>query len=108
MAQPTFAYSVIATFDDPSLIESWCDWLRREHFAEVCAAGASDACLVERRVVAGEPPCFEARYRFADPFAFDVYEREHAPRLRDEGLRRFPKGIRYRRTSGEIRWRYPI
>lgn len=35
---------------------------------------------------------------------FETYERDHAPRLRAEGLARFPveSGIRYSRSLGEI------
>lgn len=98
-----FTYSVIATFDDPSLIEPWTDWLRGHHLADVCRAGATSAQLVVHDVAADQPPRREARYHFADRDAFDTYERDHAPRLREEGLRLFPRGIQYQRTTGEIR-----
>ena len=47
---------------------------------------------------------FEVRYRFPSRQAFDHYEQEIAPRLRAEGLKRFPpeKGISYRRSVGEV------
>lgn len=108
MTSPTFAYSVIATFDDPALVDAWTDWLRRTHFADVCAAGAATAQLIVHDVEAGEPPCLEARYTFTDRDAFLTYEQQHAPRLRQEGLGLFPDGIRYRRTTGPIALVYPI
>lgn len=107
MSQPTFAYSVIATFEDPSLVEPWTDWLRREHFADVCVAGAIDAALIVHDVGEGKSPCLEARYRFADRAAFEAYEQNHAPRLREEGLSLFPSGVSYRRTTGMVGLAYP-
>ena len=47
---------------------------------------------------------FEIRYLFASRAAFEEYEREHAPRLRREGLEKFPLelGLTYHRRTGEI------
>ncbi len=68
-----------------------------EHLADVCAAGAQSAELIVDGL-----RC-ETRYTFADRAAFDAYERDHAPRLRDEGLQRFPLslGLTYSRTTGK-------
>lgn len=107
MPEPTFAYSVIATFEDPSLVEPWTNWLRNPHLADVCEAGAVDAQLIVHDVGEGELPVLEARYRFADRAAFEAYERDHAPRLREEGLSVFPSGISYRRVTGMVELAYP-
>lgn len=96
-----FAYTVACTFDDAGVAEEWVAWLRDEHLADVCAAGALDAEVVR---LDGEPPTVEVRYHFADRAAFGRYEAEHAPRLRAEGLARFPleRGLHYRRSTGEV------
>jgi hypothetical protein len=45
------------------------------------------------------------RYHFPSREAFAAYERDHAPRLRADGLRRFPpeRGVSYRRSVGVVR-----
>ena len=95
------AYTVACTFTDPEVAEAWVAWLRDGHLADVCAGGAIDARAVK---MDGPQIRYEARYRFASRQAFDAYERDHAPRLREEGLAKFPLelGLTYERTVGEI------
>lgn len=107
-------YSVRISLPDAKTAADMLLWLDREHLAAVCAAGALDA-----RVVRLDPPSsgegggegsggqgvtLVARYRFASRAAFARYEREHAPRLRAEGLARFPPeaGVRYDRSIADI------
>lgn len=96
-----FAYTVACTFTNPDVADRWLDWLREEHLADVCAAGALDARAVR---VDGDAIRCEARYHFADRAAFEAYERDHAPRLREEGLEKFPLdlGLTYERSTGEV------
>lgn len=98
-----FAYTVTVEFEAPEVAEEWLAWLRDGHLAQVLAAGAQDAELVEWET---PPPQrrFEVRYHFASIAAFAAYEKDHAPRLRAEGLERFPtaRGIRYQRFSGPV------
>ncbi len=100
------AYTVHASFegDDPRLVDRWIAWLRDEHLDDVRRAGALTAMVVRLDVDEGQRPRCEARYHFASRSAFATYERDHAPRLRAEGLARFPPelGIRYLRSVGEI------
>src|SRR5262245_55785868 len=101
---PAIAYSVCATFQDSALVADWLRWLREGHIAEVLAAGATDAEIVEL----DEPAqSFEVRYHFPSREAFARYEREHAPRLRAGGLKRFPQGIAYRRSVGAVLQSFP-
>ncbi len=95
------AYTVACTFDSEDVAERWLDWLRAGHLADVMAAGATAAYGVR---LDGSPVVCEARYRFASRAAFEAYERDHAPRLREEGLERFPLslGLRYARSVGEV------
>ncbi len=101
-----FAYSVICQFSGQSPRETaaeWLAWLRHHHLADVIAAGAQTAEVVTWD---GEPLTLEVRYRFSSREAFADYERDHAPRLRAEGLRLFPPeqlGLVFRRQTGEIK-----
>jgi hypothetical protein len=94
------AYTVTATFADAGVADEWIAWLRGEHLAEVCAAGALDAEVIR---LDGTPLRCEVRYHFASRAAFAAYERDHAPRLRSAGLQRFPaeRGVQYQRSVGE-------
>jgi hypothetical protein len=96
------AYTVAASFTNPALVDEWLRWLVEEHLADVLAAGASDAEVIE---LDGPQRSFEVRYHFPSRAAFEEYERSHAPRLRAEGLARFPveKGVRYQRSLGVVR-----
>lgn len=95
------AYTVAVTFSDTALIEPWLRWLREGHVAEVLARGATSA-----EIIALDSPAhtYEIHYRFPSREVFARYEREHAPRLRAEGLLLFPveKGVTYRRSVGVI------
>lgn len=103
-----FAYTVVVEFSDPTVAEEWLGWLRAGHLVEVLACGATDAELIE---LTGPPPRrrFEVRYHFADAAAFAAYEQQHAPRLRAEGLARFPpeRGVSYQRSMGQVLGRWP-
>ncbi|MEM6794913.1 MAG: DUF4286 family protein [Acidobacteriota bacterium] len=95
------AYTVSCRFTDPEVAERWLTWLREGHLADVVVAGASTAVAVR---LDGDPVRCEARYLFDSRKAFEAYEREHAPRLRAEGLELFPLelGLEYSRSVGEI------
>src|SRR5262245_33681561 len=103
-----FSYTVAATFEDDRLAQEWLAWLRHEHLADVCAAGALDAeailCDAADAGAAKARSRCEARYHFASRAAFEAYVRDHAPHLRAEGLKRFPpeRGIVYERAMGEV------
>ncbi len=99
-------YTVAVTFADALLVPSWLRWLRERHIADVLRGGA-----VEAQLVAFDEPAhaYEVRYRFPTREAFDRYLREHAPRLRAEGLRLFPmeQGVRYSRSVGVVMGVFP-
>ena len=85
------------------LVDLWraIAWLRDGHARELLDAGATSAEILR---LEGEEIRCEVHYRFPSRAAFETYEREHAPRLRAEGLERFPPalGLRYARRSGEL------
>ncbi|MEM7227782.1 MAG: DUF4286 family protein [Planctomycetota bacterium] len=100
------AYTVRCRFDDPMVGAEWIAWLVREHLADVIAGGAIDATVVQ---LDGDPLTCEVRYHFPTRAAFDRYERDHAPALREEGLKQFPleRGLHYERSVGEVMANYP-
>lgn len=111
----TIAYTVRVEFTNQSVAEEWIAWLRDEHLAEVLDSGALDAEVIRMDAAsssavtgggstAGAPVTCEVRYHFVSREAFATYERDHAPRLRAEGLRRFPFecGVTYERSLGVV------
>ena len=101
----SYSYVVRIAIDDASIVDPYVAWLRDPHLADVCAAGAEHAELV---LLDSPPHAVEARYRFPSREAFATYEREHAPRLRAQGLELLatlgvtPNRVTFTRTTGEI------
>ena len=97
----SFRYTVTLTFTDPSIAVKWLAWMRDEHAAQVVQAGAQNAEIIK---IDGVLIRCEARYSFACRSDFERYVRDHAPRLREEGLRHFPatREIQYERSCGEV------
>ncbi|MDP2272623.1 MAG: DUF4286 family protein [Archangium sp.] len=95
----TFEYTVTAEFDHAAVAAEWAAWLRDGHLQEVLDGGAREAVLVQLA-----PLRFQARYAFADAAAFAKYEQESAPKLRAEGLAKFPpsRGVSMSRSTGEV------
>ena len=93
----TFSYVVRSEFDDPDLAEAYSAWLVGGHLEEVCRLGGATAELVR---IDAPLPTFEARYAFPSRDAFAAYERDHAPRLRAEGVAKFGAG-RFARSTGD-------
>ena len=94
-------YTVSATFTRDDVEAEWLRWLRGGHIADVLAGGATDAEIVR---LDGDGNSYQIRYHFPSRDAFTAYERDHAPRLRAEGLRLFPpdKGVAYHRSVGDV------
>lgn len=96
----TILYEVQTTFRDADTARRWVAWLHAEHIAEVISCGAANGRLVRL----DEPAMtYVVQYEFTSRAAFDAYLRDHAPRLRVEGLKRFPATeVTCARRSGEI------
>lgn len=101
MVDMPLRYTVGVTLPDQATADRWLAWLRDGHIADVLGGGATAAQVCQ---LAGGGFNYEVVYRFPSPEAFAAYERDHAPRLRAEGLRLFPveAGITYRRGVAEI------
>lgn len=104
-----FAYTVCATLPDAAVRDEFVAWLTTGgHIADVIAAGALDGqvVLMDDGSSSSSSSSFrvEARYHFASRAAFDAYIAEHAPRLRADGLARFPpeRGVSFARSTGTV------
>ncbi len=76
------------------------DWLANSHVRAVIRGGASGATIVR---LDGGPIRVETRYLFPSRQAFGAYERDHAPALREDGVRRFgDRGVIFERRVGEV------
>ena len=97
----SYRYTVKASFLDEQIANEWVEWLRNGHCSEVLDGGATKAEVV---ALDGTPISFEVRYDFPDRATFERYEETHAPRLRAEGLERFPvdRGVEYTRSTGTV------
>jgi hypothetical protein len=95
VAEP-FYYTVVTTAETLALRDAFVAWLVNGHLADVCAAGARSGEIIVR----DDGLVVESRYVFASRAAFADYERDHAPRLRAEGLALFPRGLGYQRSTG--------
>jgi|SRR5687768_1851885 len=87
----------------PGIADAVGDWLQA-HVAEMVALpGFVDAHIARQREPS-EPDVvvFCCAYRLRDAAALDDYLREHAPRMRADGLRRFPVGFAAQRRVLDV------
>lgn len=108
MTTTPVAYTVIATIADEATAQEWLGWLRHTHITDVLKGGATRAEIIrlddDQNRGNGAAKTYEIRYLFDNRGTFEHYLETTAPRLRAEGLERFPPeaGITYRRTIGDI------
>ena len=93
-----YSYTVRCSFKDDQVAETWLKWLDDEHIQDVINGGAIAAEIFKMDVGL----CYEIRYQFESEQSFRDYEANHAPRLREKGLAKFPLvlGLEYSRTEG--------
>lgn len=93
-------YEVNAAIVDPKITDAWVDWILNEHIREVVSVGAVRGRLIR---IDDDGQRFSVQYEFENREALDTYLTEHAPRLRDEGIKRYPPTqVTYTRRTGEI------
>lgn len=95
-----YAYTVTCELPNEDVADKWVNWLTiGGHMKQLRDGGASSASLIRLG-----PLKYEVRYIFPSATAFEVYEKEHAPALRAEGLAKFPAelGLKYHRSTGSI------
>jgi hypothetical protein len=96
-------YTVIATLPNEAIRAEYIAWLEDGHLDQVVKGGAHTA-MIARVVEPPSPPQVETQYIFSTHELFERYLRDSAPKLREEGLRRFgpARGVRFERRVGEI------
>ncbi len=99
-----FSYTVRCSFTESKVAQAWIDWLKDEHIQDVIDCGATSAEVFQM----DDSLTYEIRYQFDSSTAFAKYEADHAPRLRKEGLAKFPLelGLEYSRSTGESRFKF--
>jgi len=101
-------YSVACRFTggNQEVANRWLAWLRDGHLQDVLDGGATSAEVVQ---IDDTVPHFEIHYRFATRESLDHYLKAFAPRLREEGLAKFPLvlGLEYRRSTGVVCFERP-
>lgn len=103
---PQISYTVSVTIRHETKEKEWLEWMENGHIQDVIAGGAAGAEIIRLERDDKDTPgaTYEIRYTFASREVFDTYLERHAPRLRQEGLERFPPedGFTYRRSVGNI------
>ncbi|MBX3322662.1 MAG: DUF4286 family protein [Phycisphaeraceae bacterium] len=96
------AYTVRIECEEDAVLREVEEWLCEGHIQAVLACGAVRADLVDMEVSGSR--VLEVRYVFATQEEYARYILEHAPRLREDGLRRFgpQRGVRMSRTEGVL------
>lgn len=96
-------YTVTATRPDETTASEYIVWLKGGHVQAVVAGGAASAHVIRVEEPAA-PILVEARYLFASTEDYDRYLRDHAPRLRAEGLAKFgpQRGVTFQRRHGRV------
>ena len=82
----SFHYTVVCEATSHEIADAYEAWLLDGHVEDVIEAGALEAEVLRR----DDGLTIESRYVFPSREAFAAYERDHAPRLRADGLARFP------------------
>ncbi|KFN49877.1 DUF4286 family protein [Arenimonas composti] len=82
----------------PDLAAAYLAWLHG-HVAEILALPGFEAATIARDREATDDGWLQlcCHYRLRDADALETYLREHAPRLRADGITRFGDGFRARR-----------
>jgi hypothetical protein len=97
-------YSVTARLRSRTDLEEYLGWLETDHLRKVLDAGALNCTLL---LPDSDDGTFMVRcqYTFESRDCLNRYVREQAPRLRQEGLERFPpeRGVVFTRETASVR-----
>jgi hypothetical protein len=101
-------YMVTAELVDREIAGEYVAWLRAGHLREVVElGGASEARVVELDAEGLEGVRVQSSYVFANRGKFEAYVRDHAPRLRADGLALFgpsrgARQVKFSRSIGSL------
>ena len=107
MASPmlqTLEYMVTAVLPDEDTRKAYVTWMQSGHLDHRSSREGPDSAKLVAVDDPAQPLEVCSIYTFLSREAFDVYLRDHAPRLRAEGLSRFgpQTGVKFRRQVGTI------
>lgn len=95
-------YNVTINIDD-SVHEEWLEWMMEEHIPQVMETGKFfKAKIVKVLLVEETGSTYSVQYFAEDKEKLNEYYKEHAPALREEGLKRFGDKMLAFRTELEI------
>lgn len=101
-------YTVTAELVDQEIAREYVAWLRAGHLREVVElGGALEARVVELDAEGLGGVRVQSTYVFANRGKFEAYVRDHAPRLRADGLALFgpsrgARQVKFSRTIGSV------
>lgn len=98
---PPAWYSVYATLPDAASVQPYMNWLESEHMPDVLRLGQAMRAEIHLVEVDGKS-MVEGRYEFPNHAALEHYVQVHAPALRAEAIRLFPKNS-YERFISSIK-----
>ena len=89
---------------EAAIASEYLGWLRAHSDEMLTLSGFLGVEVFERLEPLAEPGRmeFSMHYRLRDREAFDVYLRDHAPRMREAGLRAFGDRVRARRSLLQV------
>lgn len=96
-------YAVTAALPSNEIAAEYVGWLEAGHVQDVIAGGASEARIVRLDDESDGVIRIETQYTFPSRGAFQYYEKEHAPALREIGRDRFAsRGVAFERRVGSV------
>lgn len=94
------SYEVTIRVDDPALAQSLEAYMTATHVPEVFATG----CFLDAHFERLDAATYRSRYTVVSQETLDGYVRDHAPRLREDFARHFPRGVTLTRAVWESLW----
>ncbi|WP_026754143.1 DUF4286 family protein [Sediminibacter sp. Hel_I_10] len=102
-------YNVTINIDD-SAHDEWLTWMKNEHIPQVLGTGKFNNATFSQVLVEEDMggKTYSVQYRAFSRAALDAYYKEHAEKLRNEGLKKFADKMLSFRTELEIVDEYNI
>ena len=103
MASTSLLYNVTISIE-PEVQKDWLTWMLETHLREMLATGCFLGfrfCQLQSTEDMG--PTYTVQYELASEKEFQLYEKEHAPGMREKGLKKFgTKALSFRTTMNVI------
>ena len=102
-------YNVTINVEE-TIHENWLQWMKTKHIPDMLATGKFTKALMTRVLVEEEMGgiTYSVQYKAKSRVALDEYYRDHADRLRQDGLKRFADKTVAFRTELEVIDEYAV